>query len=144
MVIDEAQHTLVVLDSASELYAETFSFNSTCLAIARVDYLIRPDLPRASFISYLTVLAIKTNKRMERDDSSRGVSRGLHDLRGNLLVTFQQSTKNCVENDSLGSRSATSDWPNYFSLTCFTSNFTLAERRGAGLTQRVKERFGVP
>jgi len=54
-----------------------------------LDDLIQPDLPRAPFISYLTALAIKTNKRMERDDSSRGVSRGLHDLRGNLLVAFQ-------------------------------------------------------
>src|SRR5436190_15922863 len=44
----------------------------------------------------------------------------------------------------MGSRSATSDWSDYFSLTWFASNLTLAERRGAGLTQRVKERFGVP
>ena len=43
-----------------------------------------------------------------------------------------------------GSGSATSDWSDYFSLTWFASNLTLAERRGAGLTQRVKERFGVP
>src|SRR6266550_4197373 len=49
-----------------------------------------------------------------------------------------------MENDIVGSRSATFDWSNYFSFTCFTSNLNLAEQRGTGLTQRVKERFGVP
>src|SRR5882672_2054123 len=49
-----------------------------------------------------------------------------------------------MENDCVGSRSATSDWSDYFSLPWFASNLTLAERRGAGLTQRVKERFAVP
>jgi len=31
---------------------------------ARIDDLIQPDLPRASFISYLRALATKTDKRM--------------------------------------------------------------------------------
>ena len=44
----------------------------------------------------------------------------------------------------MGSRSTTSDWANYFSLTWFASNLIVVERCGAGLTQRVKERFGVP
>ncbi len=43
----------------------------------------------------------------------------------------------------MGRGSATSDWSDYFSLTWFASNLTLAERCGAGLAQRVKERFGV-
>src|ERR1700730_18264850 len=49
-----------------------------------------------------------------------------------------------MENDSVGSRSATFDWSTYFSLARFTSNLNLAKQRGAGLTQRVKERFCVP
>src|SRR5689334_19509160 len=39
---------------------------------------IQPDLPRASFISYLTTPRIKLIRGQERDDSSRGVSGGLH------------------------------------------------------------------
>ena len=44
----------------------------------------------------------------------------------------------------MGSRSATSDWSNYFSLTWFASNLSLAQRRGVSVTQRVKERHRVP
>src|SRR5436190_14281520 len=49
-----------------------------------------------------------------------------------------------MANDSVGCRSATLDGSDYLSLSWFASNPTLAERRGDGLTQRVKERFGVP
>ena len=56
---------------------------------ARIEDLIQPDLPRASLISYLTALAIKSSKRREGYDSSRGITRGLHSLCGNLLVAFQ-------------------------------------------------------
>ena len=49
-----------------------------------------------------------------------------------------------MENDRLGSGSATSDWSDNFSLAWLASNLALAEQRGAGPTQRVKERFAVP
>src|SRR4029434_7631407 len=69
----------------------TYSKSLTPSTLKCIPYydLIQPDLLRASFISYLTAPAIKTNKRMERDDSSRGVFRGLHGLRGYSLVAFQ-------------------------------------------------------
>ena len=80
---------------------------------------------------------------MERNDQSRHVSRGLNSLRGNLLVAFQQSTNDCVANHSVGSRTTTSDRLNYFPLTFLPSTATLAERRGARATERVKECLGV-
>ena len=43
----------------------------------------------------------------------------------------------------MGSRSATPTWSDHFSLTCFTSTLPVAERRGAGLTQRFEERHCV-